>query len=176
MKKNLALLALSGLLLFSCKKEDVKTTEKVVTPNEIPANSNGYNVSTSANIDLIKKCADAWVNGDFEEYEKYYATNAIIHDNKIGSTVSENVAANKEFQKNNIKPTVEYNVIWEAVNYKADEKGIKNFVLSAQTVTWKKDSKTSKVISFQIVAVKDGKITEEWNIYDSVPFTEFIKN
>ena len=175
MKKNLALLALSGLLLFSCKKEDVKTTEKVVTPNEIPANSNGYNVSKSTKIDLIKKCADAWVNGDFEEYEKYYATNAIIHDNKIGSTVSENVAANKEFQKKNIKPTVEYNVIWEAVNYKADEKGIKNFVFSHQTVTWKKVSKTIKVISFQIVAVKDGKIVEEWNIYDSVPFTEFIK-
>jgi hypothetical protein len=169
MKKTIALIALTGLLFVSCKKE-AKT--EVTTP-EIPKTANGYSLPTSENIDFLKKCNAAWVAGNIAEYKSYYAEDAIFHDNNKQTTLAENVAFNTEFLKSNIKPTIRYDVIWEEVNYKADEKGVKNYVLAYCTNTWKKGDLTVDIVTFQVDAIKDGKIVEEWNVYDSAAFDVF---
>jgi hypothetical protein len=169
MKKTIALIALTGLLFVSCKKE-AKT--EVTTP-EIPKTANGYSLPTSENIDFLKKCNAAWVAGNIAEYKSYYAEDAIFHDNNKQTTLAENVAFNTEFLKSNIKPTIRYDVIWEEVNYKADEKGVKNYVLAYCTNTWKKGNLTVDIVTFQVDAIKDGKIVEEWNVYDSAAFDVF---
>jgi predicted SnoaL-like aldol condensation-catalyzing enzyme len=169
MKKTIALIALTGLLLVSCKKE---TTTEVTTP-EIPKTADGYSLPTSENIDLQKKCNAAWVAGNIAEYKSYYADDAIFHDNNKQTTLAENVAFNTEFLKSDIKPTIKYDVIWESVNYKANEKGVKNYVFAYCTNTWTKGEKSVQIVTFQVDAIKDGKIVEEWNVYDSAAFDVF---
>ena len=169
MKKTIALIAITGLLFVSCKKE---ATPEVTTP-EIPKTANGYSLPTSENIDFLKKCNAAWEAGNVAEYKSYYAEDAIFHDNNKQTTLAENVAFNTEFLKSNIKPTIRYDVIWEEVNYKADEKGVKNYVLAYCTNTWKKGDLSVDIVTFQVDAIRDGKIVEEWNVYDSAAFNVF---
>ena len=64
-------------------------------------------------------------------------------------------------------------MVWEEVNYKADEKGVKNYVLAYCTNTWTKGDKSVQIVTFQVDAIKDGKIVEEWNVYDSAAFEVF---
>ena len=119
------------------------------------------------------KCNAAWEAGNVAEYKSYYAEDAIFHDNNKQTTLAENVAFNTEFLKSGIKPTIRYDVIWEEVNFKADEKGVKNYVLAYCTNTWTKGDKSIQVVTFQVDAIKDGKIVEEWNVYDSAAFDVF---
>ena len=169
MKKTIALIALTGLLFVSCKKE---ATPETISP-EIPKTANGYSLPTSENIDLQKKCNSAWEAGNVDGYKSFYAEDAVFHDNNKQTTLAENVAFNTEFLKSGIKPTIKYDVIWEEVNYKANEKGVKNYVLAYCTNTWTKGDKSIQVVTFQVDAIKDGKIVEEWNVYDSAAFDVF---
>jgi predicted SnoaL-like aldol condensation-catalyzing enzyme len=169
MKKTIALIALTGLIFVSCKKEATPET----TSPEIPKTANGYSLPTSENIDLQKKCNAAWEAGNVAEYKSYYAEDAVFHDNNKQTTLAENVAFNTEFLKSGIKPTIKYDVIWEEVNYEANEKGVKNYVLAYCTNTWTKGDKSIQVVTFQVDAIKDGKIVEEWNVYDSAAFEVF---
>lgn len=169
MKKAIALIALTGLLLVSCKKE---VAPEATTP-EIPKTADGYSLPTSENIDLQKKCNAAWEAGNVAEYQSYYAADAVFHDNNKQTTLAENVAFNTEFLKSGIKPTIKYDVIWEDINFKANEKGVKNYVLAYCTNTWTKGDKSIQVVTFQVDAIKDGKIVEEWNVYDSAAFDVF---
>ena len=171
MKKTIALIALSSLLLVSCKKE---ATSAVAGP-EIPKNANGYSLPESDNINMLKKCNASWEAGNVEEYKSYYAADAVFHDNNKPTTLAENVEFNSEFIKSGIKPTIKYDVIWEEVNYKADEKGVKNYVLAYCTNTWKKGDFTVEMVTFQVNAIKDAKIVKEWNVYDSAAFNAFKK-
>jgi prepilin-type processing-associated H-X9-DG protein len=171
MKKTIALIALTGLLFVSCKKE---ATTEATTP-EIPKTANGYTLPTSENIDFLKKCNAAWVDGNVAEYKSYYADDVVFHDNNKPTTLAENVAINSEFLKSGIKLTIKYDVIWEEINFKADEKGVKNYVLAYCTNTWTKGDKSIEVITFQVDAIKDGKIVEEWNVYDSAQLMDLLK-
>ena len=102
MKKTIALIALTGLLFVSCKKE---ATTDSTTP-EIPKTANGYTLPTSENIDFLKKCNAAWVAGNVAEYKSYYADDVVFHDNNKPTTLAENVAINSEFLKSDIKLTI----------------------------------------------------------------------
>ena len=66
-------------------------------------------------------------------------------------------------------------MIWEEINFKADEKGVTNYVLAYCTNTWTKGDKSIDIVTFQVDAIKDGKIVEEWNVYDSAPLMELLK-
>ena len=72
-----------------------------------------------------------------------------------------NTVYNTEFLKSDIKPTIKYDVIWESVNYKANEKGVKNYVFAYCTNTWTKGEKSVQIVTFQVDAIKDGKIVED---------------
>ncbi|MEY4011066.1 MAG: hypothetical protein RIT22_190, partial [Bacteroidota bacterium] len=67
-------------------------------------------------------------------------------------------------------------LVWEAVNNKPDEKtGITNYVISYYEVTFTKGDKKASVILNMNFAIKDGKIQEEWDTYDTAPLTELLK-
>jgi predicted SnoaL-like aldol condensation-catalyzing enzyme len=67
-------------------------------------------------------------------------------------------------------------LVWEAVNYKADQKtGVTNYVISYYEVTFTKGEKKAKIIFNMNFGIKDGKIVEEWDTYDTAPLKELLK-
>jgi predicted ester cyclase len=64
--------------------------------------------------------------------------------------------------------------IWEIVNKVASPNGVTNYVISFQQTTYKKGGKEVKVIVNVVNGMKDGKIVEEWDIYDTKPMMDLI--
>jgi hypothetical protein len=62
---------------------------------------------------------------------------------------------------------VQVDPIWEIVNKNAATNGVTNYVMSFQTMVFKKGDKEVKVIMSVVNGMKDGKIVEEWGLYDT---------
>jgi hypothetical protein len=60
------------------------------------------------------------------------------------------------------------------VNKEADQNGVTNYVMSFQTMVFKKGEKEAKLIMSVVNGMKDGKIVEEWGLYDSKPFMDLM--
>ena len=85
MKKTIALIALTSLLLVSCKKE---VTAEVAAKNP---NEGGINLSNSENTDMIRKMNESASKFDTESIKKLYVPNAVIHDNMNTMTIDQNM-------------------------------------------------------------------------------------
>ncbi|MEN9981207.1 MAG: hypothetical protein RL542_994 [Bacteroidota bacterium] len=171
MKKTIALIALTSLLLVSCKKEAaVETVAK--NPNE-----GGINLTTSENTDMIKQMNEFASKFDTESIKKLYAPKTVIHDNLKTMTIEENMKNLIFLQSQGVTITLPKDpLVWEVVNNKPDEKtGITNYVISYYEVTFTKGDKKASVILNMNFAIKDGKIQEEWDTYDTAPLTELLK-
>lgn len=171
MKKTIALIALTGLLFVSCKKE--AAAEAVAKqPNQA-----GINIDKSANIDLVKKLVAEASSFDLVNFKSNFAPTAIIHDNRKDMTLDENVTMIEGLKASGVTLTLGKDpLIWEVVNDKADEKtGVTNYIISYYEATFSKGGK-SVVITYNMnFAVKDGKIQEEWDTYDSAPLIALLK-
>ncbi|MEY4085367.1 MAG: hypothetical protein RL074_1154 [Bacteroidota bacterium] len=171
MKKTIALIALTSLLLVSCKKEAaVEAVAK--NPNE-----GGINLTTSENTDMIKQMNEFASKFDTESIKKLYAPKTVIHDNLKTMTIEENMKNLIFLQSQGVTITLPKDpLVWEVVNNKPDEKtGITNYVISYYEVTFTKGDKKASVILNMNFAIKDGKIQEEWDTYDTAPLTELLK-
>ncbi len=171
MKKIIALIAITSLLFVSCKKESA--AEAVAKqPNQI-----GINIDKSTNIDLVKKVVAEASSFDLVKFKSNFAPTAIIHDNRNDMTLDENVKMLEGVKASGATLTLGKDpLIWEAINDKADEKtGVTNYVFSYYEATFSKGGKSAIVIYNMIFAVKDGKIQEEWDTYDSAPIMEVLK-
>ena len=73
------------------------------------------------------------------------------------------------------KVKVEFGPIWETQNNKADEKGITNYVIAYQVITLTKGDKSLKTLIHSVDAIKDGKLAEEWLVYDRAAMAEMTK-
>ena len=171
MKKTIALIALTGLLFVSCKKE---TAAEAVAKQP---NQAGINLNKSANIDLVKKLVAEATSFDLVNFKSNFAPTAMIHDNGKDVTLDENLKMLEAFKATGVAITLGNDpLIWEVVNDKADEKtGITNYIISYYEATFSKGGKSAKVIYNMNFAVKDGKIHEEWDVYDSAPIMEILK-
>ncbi len=171
MKKTIALIALSSLLLVSCKKE-AAAVATAKNPNE-----GGVNLITSENTDMIKQMNVFASKFDTVSIKKLYAPGAVIYDNLNSMTIEKNMKNLANLQAQGVTITLPKDpLVWEAVNYKADEKtGIKNYVFSYYEVTFTKGEKKAKIIINMNFSIKDGKIQEEWDTYDTAPLTELLK-
>ncbi|MEY4012386.1 MAG: hypothetical protein RIT22_1510, partial [Bacteroidota bacterium] len=132
MKKTIALIALTSLLLVSCKKEAaVEAVAK--NPNE-----GGINLTTSENTDMIKQMNEFASKFDTESIKKLYIPGAVIHDNLKSITIEENMKNLAFLQSQGVTITLPTDpLVWEAVNNKPDEKtGITNYVISYYEVTF----------------------------------------
>lgn len=156
--------------LVACKDQKQTSTASAALPN-----TSGYTLDSSANIDLIKKSNAAGSTGDVTTYKSTYSDSAVFHDNLNKLSLSQNLDMLEQFKKAGLTFTMEYGALWETVNNKPDEKGVSNYVLGYLTSTFKKGDKTVKVAQFQVDAVKDGKIVEEWIIYDPTEIMALMK-
>ena len=112
-------------------------------------NQSGINIDKSANIDLVKKVVAEASSFDLVNFKSNFAPTAIIHDNRNDMTLDENVKMLE---------------------------GLKtSYVISYYEATFSKGGKSAVVVYNMNFAVKDGKIQEEWDVYDSAPIMEVLK-
>ena len=141
----------------------------------VPEDVNSYNLDSSANIDLVKKMVVAFETGDSATYRSLYADSAIFHDNGSDMTLDQNVVLFNYFKSNNVTVKVEkVDPIWEIVNKEASPNGITNYVMSFQHTVYKKGDKEVKVIVSVVNGMKDGKIVEEWDLYNTKPMLDLM--
>lgn len=172
MKKTIALIALTGLLFISCKKEENAAPVKAKNPDEY-----GVMIKKSANIEMVKKLTAMATSLDFENFKANFAPNAVIHDNRKDITIDENINVLKDIKAKGMTLTLGNDpLIFEHVNYKADEKtGVSNYIFTYYDATFARGGKSVVINYNMIFAIKDGKVVEEWDIYDSAPIMELLK-
>ncbi len=172
MKKSIALIALTGLLFISCKKAETKTSEEVKNPNQI-----GINIKKSDNIELIKKLNVMASTFDLVNFKSNFAENAILHDNMNDLTIADNIKMLEDLKSKGVTITLdEKPLIWESIRDKPNEKtGISNYVICFYEITFARNDKTAKINYNMIFAMKDGKVHEEWDTYDTAPIAELLK-
>ena len=164
MKKTIALIALTGLVFISCKKEQTAAPVAAKIANQF-----GVNVDKSANIDLVKKLVAEASKFDLVNFRSNFAPTAILHDNQNKLTLDENVKLLVSLKAKGISfdPGKEP-IIWELINDKPDEKtGVANYVITYYHATFSKGAKSVPVEYNMNFAIKDGKVQEEWDTYDS---------
>lgn len=169
MRKTFALIALTGLLFVSCKKENSQAT--AVETNQ------SINIDKSANIDLVKQLASKASKFDLVAFRSHFAENAILHDNMKTLTIDENIKMLEDLKASGTVFTLgKKPLIWEVVNSQPDEKtGITNYVISYYEATFTRGKKSVTIGYNMNFAIKDGKVQEEWDTYDSAPLTELLK-
>jgi hypothetical protein len=164
----LACLVVSTIIACSPKTETASTFKA-------PADLNSYNLDSSANIDLVKKMITAFEAGDSVTYRSCYADTAKFHDNGTDMTLDQNVGNFGMFKANGFTlKVVSIEPIWEIVNKEASAEGITNYVMSFQTMIFKKGDKEAKMIMSVVNGMKDGKIVEEWGLYDTKPMLDLM--
>ena len=164
----LACLVVSTTIACSPKTETASTFAA-------PADLNSYNLDSSANIDLVKKMIVAFEAMDSATYRACYADTAKFHDNGKDMTLDQNIGNFSYFKSSGLTfKVVSIEPIWEIVNKEADQNGVTNYVMSFQTMVFKKGDKEAKLIMSVVNGMKDGKIVEEWGLYDSKPFMDLM--
>jgi hypothetical protein len=172
MKKTIALIALTGLLFVSCKKEEKTAETAVKNPNLI-----GINISKSDNIEIVKKLNVMATTYDFANFKSNFTADAILHDNMNDVTIDENIKMLETLKSKGITVKLdEKPLIWESIRDKPNEKtGISNYVISYYELTFARNGKSAKINFNMVFAMKDGKVQEEWDTYDSAPLLELLK-
>jgi hypothetical protein len=168
--KKLILACFVASAIFACTPQAEKTDSATY-----PADAVGYNLDSSANIDLVLKMTKAFESMDSVAYRSLYAENAKFHDNGKDMTLDQNLGNFSFFKSNGVTfKTEKIDPIWEVVNKEASEDGVTNYVISFQHVIIKKGDKEVKVIMNVVNGIKDGKIVEEWGLYDTKPMFDLM--
>jgi hypothetical protein len=90
-------------------------------------------------------------------------------------TLDQNLGNFAYFKSNGVTiKTEKVDPIWEVVNKEAAADGVTNYVISFQHLIIKKGDKEVKVIMNVVNGMKDGKIVEEWGLYDSKPIFDLM--
>jgi hypothetical protein len=162
MRKLTCFIAVAAIIFASCesKKDGTTTTE---TPK-----GSGYTLDSSANIDMVKKLNNAFPSGDSVTAYACYNDTAKVHDNLQTMSVKDNFHEFQSLVQQGITFKLErVEEIFEVVNYKPSPDGVSNYVTAWVTLSVSKGNKTIPVQMNQAFAIKDGKIVEEWDTYDT---------
>lgn len=145
--------------------------------NEPTKVGTGYTDNDTENVKLVKALNDASIAYDTVALRNFYSGNGdSIHINLEGMTLDENIKMIGDLQKQGITYTIErYAPIWETINYTPDEKGVTNYVIAYMILNAKKGDKTSQILFHQVCAIKNKKIVEEWDIYDTKAFDAVLQ-
>jgi hypothetical protein len=157
--------------IIACSPK-TETASKFVAPADL----NSYNLDSTANTELVKKMVVAFETMDSVTYRTCYADSAKFHDNGKDMTLNQNLGYFNFFKSNNVTvKIISIEPIWEIVNKVASPNGVTNYVMSFQNTIYKKGDKEVKVMVSMVDGIKDGKIVEEWAIYDSKAMMELIE-
>jgi hypothetical protein len=118
-------------------------------------------------MDVIKSTFIDLENYDTVSYVTKYADTAKFHDNGKLTNLTENVSLQRGFIAAGIKAKVKSDyAMWSShFNFKDGNQG--DYVYTYLTATFTKGEKSVDVVMFQAnLFNKDGKIVEEWLVYD----------
>jgi hypothetical protein len=167
-KMILSLLVITSMIACESK------TEKPASA--IPSNAVGYDLDSSENINIAKKAIEAGINADSVTFRSIYVDTAAIFDNKNKQTIFESLKMAPFFKSKGVIMKLEnINVIWESVNFKADDLGVTNYVHAYLDASLTKETKKVMVGINAVFAFKNGKIVREWDTYDTAQLMELLK-
>ena len=158
--KKLLFSAIIALAVVACTQNGQNTA---ANPHQF-----GENYDSTAYMDVIKASFKDIETYDSVVYRARYADTAKFHDNDKLITLNENVALQGQFAAAGIKAKVKDDyVMWGShFNFKDGSQG--DYVYSYLTVTFTKGDQAVDIVVFQANRFnKDGKITEEWLVYDA---------
>ena len=127
----------------------------------------GEMYDSTANMDVVKGTIKDIENYDSATYRTRYADTAKFHDNDKLTNLNDNVALQGQFMASGVKVKVkEGYAMWSShFNFKDGTHG--DYVYTYLTATFTKGDKSLDVVMFQAdLFNKDGKIVEEWMVYD----------
>jgi hypothetical protein len=160
--KQLLFVAIIALSVVSCKQNN-QNSSATIDPHQF-----GENYDSTAYMDVIKATFKDIESYDSVAYRARYADTAKFHDNDKLVALNENVALQGQFIAAGIKAKVKDDyAMWSShFNFKDGSQG--DYVYTYLTVTFTKGDKSVDVVVFQANRFnKDGKITEEWMVYDT---------
>jgi hypothetical protein len=170
MRKIIGFIAMAAIVFTACESKKEGTSAA-----EAPKGS-GYTLDSSANIDLVKKVNYAFPAGDSTVIYACYNDTAKVHDNLHGVSIKENFRDFHSLMAKGLTFKVEkINGIFEVVNYKPWPNGVSNHVVAWVTLLMQKAGKSITVVMNQGFAIKDGKIVEEWDSYDTAGLMDLLK-
>lgn len=166
--KKIIVMVLASAVFFACTKSETKKEE---------SSKNGYNVVKSDNIELVKKFNEASLAYDSATVLSMYSSpQDTVHNNINKITAAESVKGMAPFKAKNIKMSIKnYGALWEVINPEPNAKGQKNFVIAYIVMNISNGKENKDVLFHQTCAIKDGKIVEEWDIYDSKDIEAILK-
>ena len=159
--KKIILLAIIAISVVSCSQKGENASVSA-DPHQF-----GFNYDSTAHMDLIKSSFKDIETYDTISYASKYADSAKFHDNNKVTNLEENVSLQKQFIAAGIKVKVKPDyAMWSShFNFKDGNQG--DYVYTYVTVTFTKGDKSVDVVTFQAdLFNKDGKIVEEWLVYD----------
>ncbi len=167
--KKAPYIILISCLFINCTSKKEETLIK--NPDQ-----NGYTVAKSSNIDLVKKFNKKAFELDTTALKSYYSSKTdTIHDNLTTLTVNQNCQLLGKLKASKIKFKIKnYSALWETINDEANLKGVKNFVIAYLIVNASNGKSNNDILLNQVCAVKDGKIVEEWDVYDAKKIDELL--
>ncbi len=127
----------------------------------------GEMYDSTAYMDVVKATIKDIENYDSATYRTRYADTAKFHDNDKLTDLNDNVAMQGQFMASGVKVKVKKGyAMWSShFNFKNGTQG--DYVYTYLTATFTKGDKSLDVVMFQAdLFNKDGKIVEEWLVYD----------
>jgi hypothetical protein len=168
--KRIILLAIIAISVVSCSQKSENATAST-DPHQF-----GFNYDSTALMDQIKATFKDLENYDTASYVTKYADTAKFHDNGKLTNLAENVALQQGFIAAGIKAKVKDDyAMWSShFNFKDGNQG--DYVYTYLTATFTKGDKLVDVVMFQAdLFNKDGKIVEEWLVYDPTNMAALLK-
>jgi len=163
---------LIGLLItasiFACKNQDSNNSNQ-------ESNSNGK----PSNTEIVREINDDLVSYNFEKLQSHYNDSTLVHDNLKVEPIGKNLQGFIPLKNAGVKFTIEGNpMIYEVINNKQDtlNGGYPSYVFTYITFSASKAGVKKIFKCSQIFGMKDGKVLEEWDTYDTVPVMELMKN
>ncbi len=175
--KKFILTAMVATTLFACGNKTEKTTDANSATASFPSNASGYTLDSSANTATLQKINELGWSGNEKQARTFYIDSAVVFDNGNKLSIDENMKMIPMFKnKGIVVKTEKYDAIWESVNNKANDDGIRNYVFAYEEVSFTKGDKKVNIIVFQAVGfTKEGKIAKEWNVYDASLLADLLK-
>jgi len=157
--------------VFACKTKD-KEVSNTSNPNQ-----DGITINKSSNIDVVKEINEDLVIYDLAKLRSHYSDSAKVHDNQNIQLIDTNLATFIPLKNAGVKfSIVGKPLIFEIVNSKPDSvTGYTNYVDTYYTIGISRGNVKKSFILNQVFAIKDGKILEEWDTYDTAPMMELMK-